>query len=241
MIARNLFVLPCALLLLLLCVQSVGSTIVTDPSYVEDDELILYIDPPNGHISPAALGVFVRSNDPDAVVYWEVFATGSTPVLPSLESLAPLTYDTPYIELDTPFKASRNRTLIVVAVVTDPEGNTRSKQITLDYVVEGSARPNSYGFLVPGIESGGYFVRYGVEIAATARAQVAGGQEFADFFTNLGIGTYDTQIQAINLLELDPDLTGFEGGFPCEPRMHEHLNDFHMIFFLILSPYIFKI
>lgn len=198
------------LIVVLWCSLCYGVAISNSSSIRTDPELILYIDPPNGHSSPAALGVFVRANDPDAIIYWEELGDS-----PSLDSTNPLTYNTPYIQLDTPFKASRNRTLKVIAVVTDEEGAlTRSEEITMNYFVEGTARPYSYGFLVPGIESGGYFLRYGIEIAATARAQVAGGQEFADFFTNLGIGTYSTQIKTLDLLSIDPELTGFEGGFP---------------------------
>ena len=51
-------------------------------------------------------------------------------------------------------------------------------------------------------------------MVASARAQAAGNQEFADFSTYLGLGTYEPQIQALNLLRIDPDLKGFEGGFP---------------------------
>jgi hypothetical protein len=133
-----------------------------------------------------------------------------------------MTYDTPYIQLDTPFKAKRGRVLTVVAVVMDETGVHRSHQYQLQYNVEGAARKDSFGFLVPGIESSGYFVRYGIEIKAKARAQVAGGQEFADFNTYLGIGTYSgvdqEQIKALNLLLIDPDLQGFEGGFPGMPK-----------------------
>ncbi len=31
-------------------------------------------------------------------------------------------------------------------------------------------------------------------LTGKARAQAAGGQEFADFFTNLGVGTYESQV-----------------------------------------------
>ncbi len=71
-------------------------------------------------------------------------------------------------------------------------GYVRSKQHNLHYYVEGSNRPSSYAFLVPGVQSGGYFVGIGIEMNATARAQSSGtnaaigGQEFADFFANLG-------------------------------------------------------
>jgi len=44
----------------------------------------------------------------------------------------------------------------------------------------------SFGYFVPGVESGGNFVRVGLEMKALARAQLVGGQEYADFFTNLG-------------------------------------------------------
>lgn len=50
-------------------------------------------------------------------------------------------------------------------------------------------------------------------MVATARAQVVGQQEFADFYTELGLGTYEKQIQALHLPSLDPDLLGFEGGY----------------------------
>ena len=195
--------------LFILCCN--GQAIVARSDITNSTTLVLYVDPPSGHSSPAALGVFARASNPNALVYWD--EDGNPPTLSSNF----LTYDTPYIQLDTPFKASRNRTLAVVAVMINDEGEMeRSEQYILRYFVEGSARPSSFGFLVPGIESGGYFLRYGIEIAATARAQVAGGQEFADFFTNLGIGPYGTQLTALDLLAFDPDLQGFEGGFPGE-------------------------
>lgn len=184
-----------------------------------DQDFLLYIDPPNGHSSPAVLGVFIRANDPNVLIYYN--DDGKDPV--ALSSSTPLTYDKPYIQLDTPFKARRERTLVIIAVVKDDDGFWyRSEQTTLNYLVEGSARPDSFGFLVPGIESGGYFVRYGIEMVATARAQVAGGQEFADFFTNLSIGTYDKQVSALDLLDIDPELQGFEGGFPGTVAAHTH-------------------
>lgn len=183
--------------------------IVQNPDIMNSTTLILYVDPPDGHNSPSAMGAFIRANDKNALVYYD--ENGGSPTLESPF----MTYDTPYIQLDTPFKASRNRTLTVVAVVMEESGVYRSEQITLRYFVEGAARPFSYGFLVPGIESGGYFIRFDLEVAATARAQVAGGQEFADFFTELGIGPYDQrQIIPLDLLSFDSELKGFEGGFP---------------------------
>ena len=81
----------------------------------------------------------------------------------------------------------------------------------MHYVVESSDRPNSFGFLVPGVESKGVysfyyslthslthskgiFLRVGLEMKAAARAQTAGGQEFADFNTKLATGTYEDQV-----------------------------------------------
>ncbi len=71
----------------------------------------------------------------------------------------------------------------------------------------------SFGFFVPGLHGGGYFARVGLEMESKARAQLAGGQEFADFNTTLGIGTYQDQLRLIHLPSIDPDLIGFEGGF----------------------------
>ena len=198
-----------------------GVAIVNDPDITLLPSLKLYVDPPSGHSSPAALGVFARASDPSALVYytsWDTTKDAGVMYPPSLDSddsnTVFISEETPYIQLDTPFRATRARTLILVAVVEDDGSLFRSEQLVYNYTIEGSARPYSYGFLVPGIESGGHFVRYGIEIAAKARAQVAGGQEFADFDTNLGIGTYDSQIKTLNLQDIDPELTGFEGGFP---------------------------
>lgn len=76
----------------------------------------------------------------------------------------------------------------------------------------------SYGFLVPGVNGGGYFVRITLEMESKARAQLAGGQEFADFNTTLGIGTYQNQLRLIHLPSIDPDLIGFEGGFSSKKK-----------------------
>ena len=40
----------------------------------------------------------------------------------------------------------------------------RSQQYTLEYFIESDARPYSSGFLVPGVESGGYFLKLKVQI-----------------------------------------------------------------------------
>ena len=46
------------------------------------------------------------------------------------------------------------------------------------------------------------------------RAQGGNVQELADYDTTLAIGTYQNQLRVLSLLELDADLTGFDGGFP---------------------------
>jgi hypothetical protein len=181
----------------------------------------LIFDPPDGFVSNTGLGVFVRAIfdiESDIKIYYEVGALEAPVVQPTLKS-SYATPKSPYILLDTPFKASRNRILTIICVVQyyDELGDIvefRSDPRTIGYVVEASARPYSYGFLVPGVESNGMFIKFGMEVAGKARAQTAGGQEFANFFTELGKGTYDGQVRPLNLTILDPDLVGFEGGFP---------------------------
>lgn len=192
--------------------------LVIEKNITLDSALTIYYDPPNGHMEPTALAIFVRAYydgaeneySQNARIYYD--ATGAELTLNSSYA----DYASPYIELTTAFKAIRYKTISLIAVTDKESGQVRSNKITLNYIVEGGARPKSYGFLVPGIESGGYFLGIELETAAAARAQAAGSQEFADFTTELGIGTYETQIQALRLTDLDPDLTGFEGGFAGE-------------------------
>jgi hypothetical protein len=172
-----------------------------------DKNIKIFYDPPNHHVSPTALAVFVRSNLRNSKIYYDT--TGHSPTLNSSYA----TYNQPYIQLTTAFRASRNNTLIILAVNERAEGIFRSNPIVLHYFVESAARPYSFGFLVPGLESGGYFIKFGLEMTAIARAQVVGQQEFANFSSNLGKGTYLNQITALDLLSLDADLKGFEGGF----------------------------
>jgi hypothetical protein len=68
---------------------------------------------------------------------------------------------------------------------------------------------------------GGYFARMAIEVPSAARAQVAGGQEFADFNTSLGIGTYATQMKLLHLPTIDRELGGFEGAFSANTS-HGH-------------------
>jgi len=194
-----------------------------------DSAMKLFYDPPMGHVSPTALGVFVWSNYQGVTFYYD--NSGGLPTLNSSYASS----SKPYIQLTTAFKASRNNSITVVGILEDsnnPGNYFRTSQYTLKYFVESSARPYSYGYLIPGIESGGFFLQFEMEVAATARAQPAGDQEFADFNTNLGVGTYSTQIQALNLLQIDPDLTGFEGGFPYNTSTHRYYG--------ILVPFIME-
>jgi len=179
------------------------------------NDLNLFIDPPDGSFSPCALGLFVRSNKDTAQIYYE-FEDVYTQVVaePSIAS-AFTTWNAPYIHLNTPFGATRNRSVTIIAVWWDysQQKFVRSNSMALHYIVEADARPLAYGYLVPGVESSSYFLKFVIEMKAAARAQVAGGQEFADFNTDLGVGTYLNQIIPMRLLDMHPDLTGFEGGF----------------------------
>mmetsp|Transcript_7863 Transcript_7863/g.11718 ORF Transcript_7863/g.11718 Transcript_7863/m.11718 type:complete len:668 (+) Transcript_7863:194-2197(+) len=171
-------------------------------------ELDLYIDPPENHFAASALGVFLRCTSEGARVYYTLDNTPPTRISPFV------TYDSPYVHINTPFRAGRYRVIRAVATETFIDGFLyRSEEITRNYIIEASERPWSYGFLVPGLEGGGYFARLAIESAAEARAQLAGGQEFADFNTSLGIGTYADQLRLLHLPTIDPDLIGFEGGF----------------------------
>lgn len=89
----------------------------------------------------------------------------------------------------------------------------------------------SYGFFVPGPETQGHFLSVALEMKATARAQSAKGQEFADFFSDLGIGTYKTQANSLHLPSLIPGLPllGYEGGFAMNTTDGRHFG--------ILVPY----
>lgn len=195
------------------------SSIIHDPNIQHSSTLSIIYDPPNNHMEPSAISVFARGSDPISVIYYELDSDGTTCNDPTTSSNM-ITYSTPYIEVKTLFKGKRNRILKLIAVIlNDVTGIPiyRSQQYELNYIVEGGDRPYSYGFLVPGTESNGYFLRFRIQVPATARAQSASGQEFADFFSYLGYGTYPStpypQIKALNLVNIDPDLQGFEGGF----------------------------
>lgn len=194
------------------------SSIILDPNILHSSTLSIIYDPPNNHMEPAAISVFARGSDPTSVIYYELDTDGKSCNDPTTSSTM-ITYSTPYIEVKTLFKGKRNRILKLIAVLIDDNDVPiyRSQQYELNYIVEGGDRPDSYGFLIPGTESNGYFLRFRIQVPATARAQSASGQEFADFFSYLGYGTYQStpypQIKALNLVDIDPDLQGFEGGF----------------------------
>lgn len=174
-------------------------------------DLKVFYDPPNGTDSPTALGVYAWTHYSTALIYYDV--TGASPTLNS----SYVSQESPYFAVATPFKGKRGRLVSMIAVYTDLQGVTyRSKLYKLHYNVESRSRPYSYAFLVPGVESGGYFIRIMLEEEAAARPQSSTTQEFADFFAKLGIGTYSSQISPLKLTDIDSDLTGFEGGFPCK-------------------------
>jgi hypothetical protein len=172
-------------------------------------ELNVYYDPPNGTDCPTALGIYAWTHFPTALIYYDL--TGASPTLNSTF----VTQESPYFTVVTPFKGLRGRMIAMIAVYTDLQGVTyRSKLYKLHYNVESSSRPNSYAYLVPGVESGGYFVQIRLEEVAAARPQSSTTQEFADFFAELGIGTYSSQVSPLKLTDIDSELLGFEGGFP---------------------------
>lgn len=174
-------------------------------------ELVVYYDPPNGTDSPTALGVYAWTHYPTAMIYYDV--TGASPTVNS----SYLTQEAPYFTVVTPFKGLRGRLVSMIAVYTDLQGNTyRSKLYKLHFNVESSSRPLSYAYMIPGVESGGYFIQIRLEEDAAARPQSSTTQEFADFFAELGIGTYGKQVSPLKLTDIDEELTGFEGGFPCK-------------------------
>jgi len=108
------------------------------------------------------LGVFVRcDSNPQAIIHYEISYTGIFQY--SLTENSPyVTYDSPYISINTPFGEIPQRTLIVQAVFTDPITQVKTKSLmrNFTYHVEAAARPASFFFLVPGIESGGCLMRF---------------------------------------------------------------------------------
>lgn len=130
-----------------------------DTNIVFDNKLTVIYDPPDLHFEPTALGVFTRASNRLARIYYEVGMFEAPRVNPRLNS-SYATFASPYIQLDTPYLASRNKVLSFIAVVDNGNGVlTKSQQYNLKYYVEAAQRPKSYAFLVPGVETRGYFVR----------------------------------------------------------------------------------
>ena len=190
--------------------------------YTEDTDIHIYIDPPGG-FKEHALGVFVRATrpGPDGTldhgrVYYEISNTDATTIAEPTLASPFLTEDSPYIHLFTGFDKVLEKTLVLTAVFNEGvEGAIiyRSPLKSYNYEVEGGDRQNSFAFLVPGVESKGNFLRVALEVKAAARAQSAGAQEFANYYSDQGIGTYPDQVLAINLpTEVLEPLGGFEGG-----------------------------
>lgn len=224
-----------------------------------EDYITVAADPPSGTFSPSALGMYVESNVKDAIIFYTVSYNLEGEEAPPSDDNYPMydneqrfngidaenaivtdtpnTYvafnNTPYIHIDTPFGKGRNVRVIIIAVGYDSIRDewSRSQELTFHYVVEASDRPKSYGFFVPGPETKGHFVSVALEMKATARAQSAKGQEFADFFADLGIGTYPDQVYSLHLPTALPGfhLEGFEGGFAMNASDGSHYG--------ILVPY----
>ena len=166
--------------------------------------------PENGFFSPTALAVFLRCTSPTAVVYW------TTNNLPPTFASSSLTYDTPYLNLAQPYGCGRHLRVRAIATETTVDSVLHiSEEIDRTYLVESAARPLSKMYFIPGIDTDSYFVRVNIETAAAERAQASSGQEFADFNTSLGVGTYYNQVIGLHLKSVcnDDALTGFEGGF----------------------------
>lgn len=176
--------------------------------------ILLIVDPPNGTVSMTSLGVYLWASNPNAQIYYTL--NGSEPSLYGLS----INRTNPYIQLDcastTPIQTYLRA--IALAYNSDTSYWYSSNEIFVQYMIESDQRPYSYGFFVPGVESNGIFLRLGLEMKALPRAQFFGGQEYADFKTFDGVGTYAGQILTIPLLSFDDDLTGFEGGFSASVR-----------------------
>lgn len=165
-----------------------------------------------------ALGLYVHTTDDNAKVCYKFGVSDGSVDYDWNEVTVdcPLfaTNENPYIPIWTPFQAERRRYISLVGIAPSDLTWVRTPVYNLIYDVEAGARPNSYMFFVPGLETSGQFLRIGLEMAATARAQASSGQEFADFNSPLGVGTYINQVTNLTLTMMDPLLKGFEGGVP---------------------------
>ena len=141
-----------------------------------DPSLTLYVEPEDGYFSEKAMAVFVRCSNPSSEVriYYELSRT----VVGIGLTFNPLTqesnyrgYDDPYIQIDNPFTEGTRRNIQLQAVFTDAVtlDQRKSEIITRRYFVEAAARPGSFMFLAPGVETGGRFVSVALEMEAAAR------------------------------------------------------------------------
>ena len=111
------------------------TTVITDLTSIIGLDLL--IDPPDGHFSPTALGVFLRASSPDALIYYTLDGTA-----PHLSSKT-ITSSAPYLHVDTPFLAGRYRRLRAVAAEIRIDGEWhRSEEYDRTYIVEATDRPN---------------------------------------------------------------------------------------------------
>ena len=158
------------------CTAIVSDTSITYGGKNPDgtDLLSLYFDPPSGYFAPTALGVYVSCNlGPICQIYYEIGDANQIYNAPSLNSRS-ATDSSRYINIDTPFGATRARNLTIIAVANIKGTLIKSQQVTLMYYVEAAARkgippfkpwlgpdggmPGAYGWLVPSVQSHGYFV-----------------------------------------------------------------------------------
>lgn len=196
-----------------------SKSIIGASGYTLDPTLKIFYDPPLNSSHPHALGLYVWCNNKDAKIYYNLDALGTLSDITFDNEY--VNFDAPYIHISTPYQSKRERIVRLIAVVANgASGGTRSSMLTLPYYVEGSDRPDSFAFFVPGVNSDGYFLKVAIENKSAARAQSAGSQEFADFYAQDGVGTYNAtvtataQVSYLRLLDIDSDLTGFEGGIP---------------------------
>jgi hypothetical protein len=133
--------------------------IATSFEYIDKSRnLTILYDPPYNASCPTVLGLFVRAflNGEEAVNARIYYVTDeqrdlqvSQEYIVTEKSLF-ATYNSPYIQLTTPFKASRVRVLAIIAVLEMEDDNgdemkIRSDLVHLRYYVEGQNRPDSYG------------------------------------------------------------------------------------------------
>jgi hypothetical protein len=130
----------------------------------------LVYDPPYNATTVTAMGIFVRAHvdgveSTEAVVCYctdeervvNVHGGFDYPIEVDPLGVRQATYNSPYIQLATPFKATRIRYIAMIAILAvqelDSSGDTitimyRSTPVLLRYNVEGGARPLAYGTLL---------------------------------------------------------------------------------------------